>query len=152
MFYVRYKIGNSPGKGKGVFAAQSIKKGQRIFTLDGPYITWDEAIRLGRQNHAMPVSPELYANMELENTLNHSCNPNIGYADATTGIAMRDIADGEELLWDYSMLTADGWTMDCRCDHPNCRQLIGNFAGLPPALQELYRPFTPQWVLRNLPE
>lgn len=147
MFYVSIKISNSPGKGKGVFAAQRIKRGQKIFTLGGPYVSWSEAIALNRQNHVIPVSPTLYANMELESTLNHSCKPNVGYTDNITAIAIASINPGDELTWDYSVVTVDNWTMKCKCQMPNCRKIIGNFADLPPHLQKRYKPITPPWVL-----
>lgn len=148
MFYVKVNIANSqPGMGKGVFAAQPIKKGQKVFTLDGPYITRAEAEALGRVDHAMPVGPNLYANMELENTVNHSCQANLGYVDGITAVANRDIASGEELTWDFSVLTVDDWSMQCLCGLPDCRKIIGNFADLPLTIQKKLAPFTPSWVL-----
>lgn len=147
MFFVAVAVRESPGRGDGVFAEETIQLGQSIFRMDGPYVTWDEAVALGRENHVMPISPTRYANMSLENTLNHSCDPNIGYADALTGIALRDVRVGEELTWDYSMLTVDGWSMHCACGTAACRGTISNFVDLPSAIQERYRSVTPQWVL-----
>lgn len=76
--------------------------------------------------------------------VNHSCDPNAGFADATTLISARAIAPGEEICYDYAMtdvMTDDKieWTeMDCRCNSANCRRKITGSDWKLPDLQKKY--------------
>lgn len=145
MFYVPFRIDKSPTDGLGVFAVCDIRRGQKIFVMNGPYITRDESIARGLLDYAMPVSPYLY-HVGPENFINHSCRPNLGFVDEITAVALVDITPGTEFTWDYSVLTVDDWTMVCNCQLPICRKDIGNYRDLPLHLQEEYRPITPSWV------
>ena len=50
--------------------------------------------------------------------INHSCEPNVGFAGNTVLGAMRDISPGEELTTDYALFDDyDGMTQ-CRCGTP----------------------------------
>ncbi len=53
--------------------------------------------------------------------LNHSCAPNVGIVGQIVFRAMRDIAPGEELTFDYATGDDDDWEMDCACGAPGCR-------------------------------
>lgn len=61
---------------------------------------------------------------------NHSCNPNCRIYVALPLIhlvALRDIAVGEEITYDYGVtMYDDPWTMKCNCGESNCRGLIGD--------------------------
>lgn len=76
--------------------------------------------------------------------VNHSCDPNAGFADATTLISARAITSGEEICYDYAMtdvMTDDEieWTeMDCRCNSANCRRKITGSDWKLPDLQKRY--------------
>lgn len=79
--------------------------------------------------------------------LNHSCTPNIGFRTATTLIALKDIAVGEEVLLDYSMAEGDPWwTMGCACGSKKCRKTLQAFQFLPSSLQRAYRPVVAPWI------
>ena len=55
-------------------------------------------------------------------------------------VAIRDIAAGEEINWDYSTtLKESNWHMICQCRSAECRRVIGNFATLPEERQEWFR-------------
>jgi SET domain-containing protein len=56
--------------------------------------------------------------------LNHSCDPNVGIVGQIAFHAMRDIAAGEELAFDYATGDDDDWTMECRCGAENCRGTV----------------------------
>jgi len=53
----------------------------------------------------------------LDDCLNHSCEPNTGFAGNDPVLyALRDIAAGEELAWDYSTsISEKGWSLACLC-------------------------------------
>ena len=55
-------------------------------------------------------------------------------------VAIRDIAPGEEVTWDYSTTLAESnWHMICQCGAADCRRVIGNFTTIPLARQQFYR-------------
>lgn len=57
--------------------------------------------------------------------LNHSCDPNLWWADECTLVARRDIEVGEELTSDYSTsISHPDFVMMCHCGTYRCRQLI----------------------------
>ncbi|WP_405773629.1 SET domain-containing protein [Streptomyces sp. NBC_00859] len=57
--------------------------------------------------------------------MNHSCEANVLDTGLDFGVAVRDIAAGEEVTCDYATFTEDGgWSMECRCHSPRCRHLI----------------------------
>lgn len=73
--------------------------------------------------------------------INHGCEPNIGFTRGDLWFfALRDIAEGEELLWDYSTsMNERGWAVPCRCAASGCRGAIRSFCDLTPAQQEALR-------------
>lgn len=149
MIYVEVLVNDSPIGGKGLFVNEVVKKGQKILKFDGPIISWDETVKRGRENHVVPIGIEKYVDIgERESFVNHSCDPRAGFSDETTLIALRDLKKGDEITFDYSLVTADGWTMDCRCGSKNCRGTIGDYAELPKELKEKYKAVTPPWMLK----
>ena len=80
--------------------------------------------------------------------VNHSCEPNCGFQNGLELVAMRDIAVGEELTWDYSSAIdeagSDGFP--CCCGSANCRGQVTSFRDLPQDAQARLRP----WLLPYL--
>lgn len=71
--------------------------------------------------------------------LNHSCDPNLGWADGHTLVAVRAIAADEELTIDYATVVDDpDFTMRCHCETYRCRQLIEGSDWQIPQLQQRY--------------
>lgn len=71
--------------------------------------------------------------------LNHSCDPTLGFADARTLIARRDIAVGDELTIDYATCLDDpDYLLRCHCETYRCRQLIEGTDWQIPQLQLRY--------------
>jgi hypothetical protein len=72
-------------------------------------------------------------------TLNHSCDPNLGWVDHTTLVAIRDVAAGEELTIDYATVIADtAFLLVCHCETYRCRQVIEGTDWQIPQLQQRY--------------
>lgn len=73
--------------------------------------------------------------------VNHGCEPNVGFTDGDLWFhALRDVAVGEELLWDYSTsMNEPGWSVPCRCGSARCRGTIQSFCDLSPHHQEALR-------------
>ncbi len=87
------------------------------------------------------------------NWVNHSCDPNT-YTKTNNGIrqviAMRDIKEGEEITYDYSMNGDNDGTFECRCGSAKCRKIYqGDFFKLPKELQIYYLPYLDDWFKRK---
>jgi hypothetical protein len=112
----------------GVFTNASIRKGTRIVEYGGPRISPEEADRLyvnasktylyGLEDGKTVIDGEGIAAF-----MNHSCDPNCEVDEVKKRayiFAMRDIAAGEELLWDYNLYDDDD-PAPCHCGSPKCR-------------------------------
>jgi len=145
-------VKDSPIKGRGVYAARDIRKDAVILEFNGPYVkieslngipreVQDHLFNIGRDEYLIVREPGVYTN--------HSCDPNAGIARNVLLVAMRDIEKDEEITFDYSMITADGWTLECICGSPSYRKSIGNYKDLPDELKIKYDKYTPDWI-KNL--
>ncbi len=113
--------------GKGVFATQNFQKGDVLVIFGGRAVTRETldgiSAELGR--HALQVGKDLFLlqhAFEEGEWLNHSCDPNLGFEGQITLVAMRDIQEGEEVCFDYSMVDmSDADEFDCACGSTLCR-------------------------------
>ena len=83
----------------------------------------------GRRSRSIQVDTDLYLlsgdTPEPGDLLNHSCEPNCGMLGQTLVVAMRDIAPGEELCFDYAMCDASDYNeFRCLCEQPACREVV----------------------------
>jgi SET domain-containing protein len=127
--------------GKGVFTEESIKRGTRVIEFTGPFLRQAETTM---QTYALQIGPDLYIGPSgsYDDWINHCCEPNCGMI--ITGrkaelFAIRDIAAGEQISFDYSTVMAEeGWEMTCLCGSPACRKTIRTGRHLPAELKEKY--------------
>lgn len=135
--------------GFGIFATRDIAKDEIIIEFKGPRIkipdmtgipreVWDHLLNVGVDEYVIAREPAVRTN--------HSCEPNAGIVRDVFLAAMRDIKKDEEITFDYSTITADNWTLECRCGSPRCRKIIGNYADLPDELKKKYEKYTPDWI------
>jgi hypothetical protein len=127
--------------GKGIYARRSLVAGEPILEFTGPVLTHRQVIALGdAQVYAVQIGPDRYIDTEpLGRFTNHSCVPNAGVVQDRVLIALRPIAAGEEVRFDYSTTMSENyWTLACHCQEPECRGVIRDFHLIPPALQEHY--------------
>jgi uncharacterized protein len=82
--------------------------------------------------------------------LNHSCEPNVGFAGNIVLVAMRDIHPGEELTTDYALFDDYDGTMDCRCGASSCRGMIGGRDWQRPDLQHKYGNYFSWYLQRKM--
>lgn len=74
--------------------------------------------------------------------LNHSCDPNLGWAGERALVAVRDIAAGDELTLDYATVIADpDFVLMCHCGTYRCRQVVEGTDWQIPQLQRRYAGF-----------
>jgi hypothetical protein len=127
--------------GKGLFATGAIRPGDLIFYVNGSLVSYEDGLKLPcGGDHTVQIGPNLYVNPQFPSKyINHSCDPNAGIADDLRIIAIKPIERDEQVCFDYSTCVLErSWTMECACGSKNCRGIIGDFDGLPPALQKSY--------------
>ncbi|MEO9130876.1 MAG: SET domain-containing protein-lysine N-methyltransferase [Sphingomonas sp.] len=133
--------------GKTVYAAEGFAEGDDIIRFTGRRFRTHRVPSLmrGAGDRFLQVTPGHYMGPSgrVDDLINHSCSPNAGLRFAANGvflIAIRPIAPGEEIAWDYSTtLKESNWHMICQCRSPDCRKVIGNFETLAPDRQEWFR-------------
>jgi hypothetical protein len=138
----RFRVGDNH-LGKAVFAARGFTQGTVLMEFTGRRLP---AERLpsrmeGSSDRFVQVTADQYMGPSggIDDLVNHSCAPNAGLRFGDRGVflvAIRDIAAGEEIAWDYSTtLRGSDWHMICQCRTPECRRVIGNFDALSPDRQ-----------------
>ncbi len=132
--------------GRGVFAAKAIACGDVLVTVPRTYALIPYAQLLCKRvtDNPLQISPRRYLDWRAPGvTFNHSCAPNVGLTSypQLVFVALRDIAVGEELRWDYSTSIDKDTECDfvCDCGAESCRKTIGGFYWLPKKLQASYK-------------
>jgi uncharacterized protein len=140
----RLQVRRSGVHGKGVFALQPLAPGEVLIEYVGEVIDWPEALSRhphdpAQPNHTFYFSLDdgtvIDANVggNAARWINHACEPNCE-ADEQDGRvfikALRDIAPGEELFYDYGLVIDEKYTpklkkeYECRCGSPRCRRTM----------------------------
>jgi SET domain-containing protein len=140
--------------GKGVIAASPIASRSHILRFTGPLLHYRDTTP---HTYALQIGPDLYlgASGSFDDYINHSCNPNAGLVIRGLEvdlIAIRDIAPGEEICFDYSTSTdEDDFEFDCFCGQPNCRGRIRDGKHLPEDVFQRYAQLgiIPEHVLKH---
>ncbi len=111
----------SPIAGEGVFAGRAFAAGEKIWTMTG---TVYGNSRTGQDPDFVGLGPGLWMDPDPPlNKLNHSCAPNACFGPKRQLFALRPIAKGEEITFDYSTSEVDPqWTMACECRAKGCRR------------------------------
>ena len=122
------RVVRSPIHGYGVVALRDFAEGEEIAEVDG--VAWREGENVD-DRYSLRIEDGLYFDMvDQTRFINHSCDPNswveVGVTDDgqawATVIALRPIAAGEELSYDYAFPAH--LAEPCRCGADNCRGLI----------------------------
>ncbi len=137
----RFQVRRSGVHGKGVFATTALHQGERIVEYTGERISWPEALRRHPHDPAQPNHTFYFhiddgcvidANVGGNSSrwINHSCAPNCEATQEGQRVfiqALRDIAPGEELFYDYGLVIDEPLTPElkadyaCWCGHGTCR-------------------------------
>jgi hypothetical protein len=122
--------------GRGLFARQEIAAGEVVVVKGGYVLTKAQRDELGKKlgPAEIQITEDLFigpvARRQREGGmmhLNHCCEPNLGVQGQVVYVALRDIAAGEELTFDYAMTDDEPYEMNCRCGRPSCRGTITGF-------------------------
>jgi SET domain len=135
-------------KGCGVFATSVIPAGTEILRFDGQRCRLQD---VPPDSWAMQLDDDLWLWSDgslLDDCVNHSCDPNTGFANHDPILyALRDIAPGEELSWDYSTsISEPGWSLYCLCESKHCRGVILPFDELALEQQLRLRPISLRYL------
>jgi uncharacterized protein len=134
-------------EGRGLVAEDQISSGELVAIKGGHIVTTavlhslperlqNSEIQIADGFHLVALEDAEYEPVML--FLNHSCEPNVGFAGNVVLVAMRDISPGEELTTDYALFDDYDGAMECRCGTASCRGTIDGRDWQRPELQRKY--------------
>jgi len=146
-------------EGRGLVAIAPIAAGELVAIKGGHIVTTaalqslperlqNSEIQIADGFHLVALEEAEYEPVML--FLNHSCEPNVGFAGNTVLVAMRDISPGEELTTDYALFDDYDGSMECQCGTPSCRGTIDGRDWQRPELQSKYGSFFSAYLLSRL--
>lgn len=122
--------------GHGIFANRNLARGETVLTFEGPRISFHQTKTKGAWE-CMPIQIDVDVYIDTLPVgvfVNHSCAPNAGIKRDRDLVAIRPIAKGEEIRFDYSTtMQENSFTMECRCAQAGCRRIVNDFSTLPEA-------------------
>lgn len=135
-------------RGDGAFAIAPIARGETVAVFGGYPVCRAqlEALPEERKRRSIQIDRDLFLVSgpvrEPGDMVNHSCDPSCGIRGDIIVVAMRDIAVGQELTYDYAMSDASDYDeFPCRCGAAACRGVIRGTDWRDPALQARYAGF-----------
>lgn len=149
----------SPIHGQGLFAILPVARGEIVANkaghvyngrtlraisdeIDESYIQIDDDLFMGALTADEVPGNKLF--------INHSCDPNLGIQVRTVFVAMRDIAAGEELTFDWAMEDTVTEPTACHCGSALCRGTIAGGDWRQLELQMRYRGFFSNYIQRKI--
>jgi SET domain-containing protein len=142
------RIRPSPIHGRGLFAARPIRRGEVVAVKGGHILDRRALARSPAHAEAshIQIEDEFYIGARARGEvranklfINHSCQPNVGIRGQITFVALRDVAAGEELTYDWAMEENRRARTRCTCQAPSCRKILTGQDWRIPALQRRYR-------------
>jgi len=152
------------GCDQGVFAREAVARGERLAIFGGRVTTiaedrlyQDQGLDYSLQvdvGHVIGIS--CTEESDDAEHFNHSCEPNAGIKGQIILIAMRDIAAGEEVAFDYAtVLCGDAdrvladYSFVCTCGKAGCRGTVTAHDWKRPDLRRKYRGWF-SWYLQEM--
>lgn len=145
--------------GRGLAATAPIGKDE-VVAVKGGHIVSTATLRSlsdRLRNSEIQITGDLHlaalADDEYEPAMvfiNHSCDPNVGFAGNVVLVAMRDIQPGEELTTDYALFDDYDGSMPCQCGSPHCRGVIDGHDWQRPDLQRKYGDYFSWYLQRRI--
>ena len=156
----KLEVRRSTIHGRGVFARVAVRKGERLAIFGGEVMHIDEIDDLPESMQEYPMQIEerfvlgsrSARRAEPADLVNHSCAPNAGFRGQIFLVAMRAIAAGEEITFDYGMVVSPSsdsdivFEMTCRCQRRDCRGVITETDWRRPDLQRRYDGYFSQYL------
>ncbi len=134
-------------QGRGLFATAPIAAGEIVAIKGGhlvdtatlhslPERLQNSEIQIAGGFHLVATEEAEYEPVML--FINHSCDPNVGFAGNVVLVAMRDVDPGEELTTDYALFDDHDEQMTCHCGAAACRGVVSGADWRRPDLQRRY--------------
>lgn len=128
-----------------MFATRRVEAGERLAVWGGRVVDRAELEGLSAERRSLTLQVEegLYLapvdEPDPADFVNHSCDPNAGLRGQITLVALRAIAAGEEVCFDYAMSEgSDHDEFECACGAEGCRGRVTGDDWRLPKLQERY--------------
>jgi SET domain-containing protein len=145
-------------EGRGLVAAAPIEKDEIVAIKGGHIVSTavlhslperlrNSDIQIADGFHLVALDEAEYEPVML--FLNHSCEPNVGFAGNIVLVAMRDISPGEELTTDYALFDDYDGEMECRCGTASCRLIVNGRDWQRQELQRKYGAYFSWYLLRR---
>jgi predicted O-methyltransferase YrrM len=145
--------------GVGVVAARAFSPGEVVLALDDSRVV-DEAHPLRPDYGEEPHHCDYLARGRVvlqpwpERHINSSCDPSTVVRTGPEGVrrvvALRAIAPGEEVTYDYLINCHGGIVWQCTCGSPRCRGTVpGSYFDLPLAEQHRLRALLDAWFVHE---
>lgn len=150
---------NGRDKGFGVFTSKNIKKGECLVIFGGYIIPRDRVFDLPKalQEYCYQIHDNFFFGpvkkneVSLSEHYNHSCEPNAGFKDSITLVAIKDIKKDEEITMDYAMcITGNEFNFKCDCGLKECRKYIKGSDWKIKKLQEKYGNYFQPYILEKI--
>ena len=147
--------------GFGLNARETITPGSIVMRLGGHKMSLAEYRQLPKEIRHFPVQidvdtligPRCLEEVGTGDMLNHSCDPNVGFMDTYTLIALRPIYPGEAITLDYALSESfPGYSFVCQCNNKNCRGRITTNDWKIPELQKRYSRFFQPYLKKMIGE
>jgi uncharacterized protein len=153
------KGGPSGIEGRGLVAIAPIAAGELVAIKGGHIVTTatlqslperlqNSDIQIADGFHLVALEEAEYEPVML--FINHSCEPNVGFAGNIVLVTMRDVSAGEELTTDYALFDDYDGSMECQCGTPSCRGTIHGRDWQRPDLQSKYGNYFSWYLLSRL--
>lgn len=150
--------GKSEVHGIGVFASRPFAAGETVLVIDDSRVVdADHPLRPEkgeREIHCDYLADGKVVLMQFpERHINSSCDPNT-YVRTIEGtrhvLALRKIAAGEEITYDYIVNCHGGAVWECSCGSERCRKtIVSSFFELAGPLQREYLPLLDEWFVEE---
>jgi len=147
----------------GIFAQEPLWKGEKLAVFGGHVMLISEEPQFGSgDDYALQIDEQFVLGArhehEIEATafLRHSCSPNAGFAGAIILVAMRAIAQDEQITFDYAMcLHASRWRqtpyqMTCHCGTKTCRGFVTEDDWRNPELRHRYKGYFSGYIQKKI--
>jgi hypothetical protein len=122
---------NDAKGGNGVYALEPVETGELLVVWSGTLYDYDSLMTLPeqRRSRCVQVEENLFLVPVPEHDpadfVNHSCDPNAGVVGQIALIALRPIAIGEEVCFDYAMTDGSPYDeFECGCGTVLCRHRV----------------------------
>ena len=141
------EIRNSPLRGRGLFATGEFRIGEVVYVMGGYAFTRQssEVADPGSlsQRSEIQIADNLFIGaIHPDDSMiasNHSCDPNTAVQGHIVFVALREIAAGEELTYDWATTDDAVYAIECRCGSSRCRRIITGKDWQQKELQQKYR-------------